>query len=1301
MPQRILVVTVHGIRTFGQWQERLETITKAAANADDEVVFKHKHYGYFSVLSFLNPFARNAEAKRFSLELAELLAVHEERPFDRICLVGHSFGTHIIAHALRHLPSEISRKIETVIFGGSVLSSHYPWNELLGTRVVRLVNDCGTRDWILPLNAILPFGSGVAGRNGFDGIMDDQYCNRYFEFGHSGYFYRSRKQADPSDDNWYLKRFWAPLLLRQSPVEACDERSSGALAGLTTGFVARTERLKWLPPSIVIAALIGLVLFIYSLYLTAETQRQEAVRQRNEATRQTMIAQRSQSEALAQIAKQDLAEGNAENAMAASLAGLPTKLSAPNRPLVPDLVDTLDVAVSSPSPKRLFPVPTDEFAVDKSGKRIGLGLIDGEIQIWDVATGRQLGTLPGHQPKRLQSLEFSDDGRKLVSTGVDDYVRVWDVDGLRQLSSFKYEDQTVLREAHFAAGDSRIFVLSNDGIVALLDAASGNLIQKWQAHTGSPENLARFLSSVLAAAMSPDGEYYVTGGLDSLIKIWSARTASLYKSILAAEVIYRLQMSPKGGIFASVDGRNDLTIWSLPDGGQQGSPIHFQGLALWLIVAPDESKIAISVDKDKTYIVDVATGQSTPLPSQSGTITSFAFNPGGSSFVTASNATSDISAWRTADLSLQTVLHFGDLPQQMLQFVSDGDLLARTSDAVTVWGKDDLADGRTRLVADSPVLSAAAPPFINSSETLVAARLAALPAGAVWDIKNIDQPPKLLIGHREPLMQLRFAGHGTELISASADYTAILWDAKSGVIKQRFIGHEAEVQSAILINDDTRLLTSSRDGTARVWDTASGKQLARMDGKAAFIDVVTSPDDAFAVGVDDESNILVWRTSDGVRVQKIVTPSAVGPFAVTPAADNLIVSLQSGTIIVYAMSNGAEIKRLSAHAAQLTYISFSKNGKRMLTSSIDGLTAVWNLETLSLIATFQTGTKGIWGGELDDDGERALTGADDGTILIWRPDTGVIIRRLELPDLDPSSYSVKWSKDRMIILGSHGQGQEVDFRTVSRTFAQGNDAARAAQMMLDYASVVAALPLADSASGHSIEGAEDIDDCDRLAAQPFDPARKADGIVAEKVDKPAAESACRKAVGRAPAEPRFQYQLGRVLYLEKRDPEAIAAFEKAAARQYAMAKVALYEAYDENRAGDRSADDMLRLLREALDQGAGIAGYRLADSYWSGKRVTADRDQALQLYQRSAAALNYPYAQDKLSELYEAGAIVPRDDQRALSYQIQAAELFERLGLDSHAEILRRSSLARRMDAATVVAAHDDAMSDLQKARAK
>lgn len=59
----------------------------------------------------------------------------------------------------------------------------------------------------------------------------------------------------------------------------------------------------------------------------------------------------------------------------------------------------------------------------------------GELKLWDVATGKQIVSLPGYT-NTLESLSFSADGKRLAS-GSYDVVQVWDVNAHKQLISFK------------------------------------------------------------------------------------------------------------------------------------------------------------------------------------------------------------------------------------------------------------------------------------------------------------------------------------------------------------------------------------------------------------------------------------------------------------------------------------------------------------------------------------------------------------------------------------------------------------------------------------------------------------------------------------------------------------------------------------------------------------------------------------------------------------------------------------------------------------------------------------------------
>ena len=51
-----LLVTAHGIRTYGGWQPRLETlISKQVPELAKEIEFVHLNYGFFSFLQYILP----------------------------------------------------------------------------------------------------------------------------------------------------------------------------------------------------------------------------------------------------------------------------------------------------------------------------------------------------------------------------------------------------------------------------------------------------------------------------------------------------------------------------------------------------------------------------------------------------------------------------------------------------------------------------------------------------------------------------------------------------------------------------------------------------------------------------------------------------------------------------------------------------------------------------------------------------------------------------------------------------------------------------------------------------------------------------------------------------------------------------------------------------------------------------------------------------------------------------------------------------------------------------------------------
>lgn len=193
---RVLVITSHGIRTFGGWQDDLESRLNAAAKkAQQTCTVLHYRYPYFSAIDYLLPGMRGPIERQFQEQVQR--AIKDAKP-DAIYFVGHSFGTEVIMRSLdRILSIDSSLPVRGVILSGSTLPESHPWDRvtLFAQGNVWLLNECSRRDIPLLFSKLLRPTGGAAGRFGLRGLTGHYLFNRYYDIGHSDFFtppYRDR-----------------------------------------------------------------------------------------------------------------------------------------------------------------------------------------------------------------------------------------------------------------------------------------------------------------------------------------------------------------------------------------------------------------------------------------------------------------------------------------------------------------------------------------------------------------------------------------------------------------------------------------------------------------------------------------------------------------------------------------------------------------------------------------------------------------------------------------------------------------------------------------------------------------------------------------------------------------------------------------------------------------------------------------------------------------------------------------------------------------------------------------------------
>lgn len=204
-----MLISVHGIRTYGPWQTDLRSEILQYSRSVECVEIK---FGFLNVFAFAVPYFRKKVVERAANRLRINLRNGEDRD---IYIVAHSFGTLVVSEALKN--QRYSRPLKAVILCGSPLEHDENIDHIVSSAET-VVNECGTRDFILVLARLLLWGLGDAGRVGFERENSDQFYNRYFRGGHSLYFKKTKGGST------FYEKFWLKFLAKDEKPERIDER---------------------------------------------------------------------------------------------------------------------------------------------------------------------------------------------------------------------------------------------------------------------------------------------------------------------------------------------------------------------------------------------------------------------------------------------------------------------------------------------------------------------------------------------------------------------------------------------------------------------------------------------------------------------------------------------------------------------------------------------------------------------------------------------------------------------------------------------------------------------------------------------------------------------------------------------------------------------------------------------------------------------------------------------------------------------------------------------------------------------
>ncbi|KAE9382484.1 WD40 repeat-like protein, partial [Gymnopus androsaceus JB14] len=199
-------------------------------------------------------------------------------------------------------------------------------------------------------------------------------------------------------------------------------------------------------------------------------------------------------------------------------------------------------------------VSSVEFSPD--GKRIVSGSYDHTLRIWNAETGMIIGEpMQGHT-SWVTSVVFSPDGEKIVSGSSDQTLHIWNAE-TRMIIGEPLQGHTLqVTSAAFSPDGKRIVSGSDDKTLHIWNAETGMIIgEPLQGHT----------LQITSVAFSPDGKRIVSGSSDQTVHIWNADTGMIIGEPLQGhmQLVTSVAFSPDGKRIVSGSYDQTVRIWKV------------------------------------------------------------------------------------------------------------------------------------------------------------------------------------------------------------------------------------------------------------------------------------------------------------------------------------------------------------------------------------------------------------------------------------------------------------------------------------------------------------------------------------------------------------------------------------------------------------------------------------------------------------------------------------------------------------------------------------------------------------------
>jgi WD40 repeat protein len=600
---------------------------------------------------------------------------------------------------------------------------------------------------------------------------------------------------------------------------------------------------------------------------------------------------------------------------------------------------------------------------------------DREATVWDVTAGTRLRTL--QLPGTVTSASFSPTGRMLLTTAARGGSVVWRISTGERL--------TTLERGPVVTG-----TFSPDGRLVATLALSGRRLAAriFDAHTGRLLHLLAPRAELRGVRFSPNGRLLATRSLAGTY-LWDPRTGKRVRPPLEDRpgLVTDAEFSPNSTMLAAAGQDGAVRVWDVETGERRFFLPAHRNPVVAVVWSPDGRFVA-DASQDRTgYVWEIEGNQSAQrlgsLVGHRGAVRSIAYSPDGRSLLTGSDdRTAGLWDARVEEQLVPLGVHRGGAVTASFAPGGDRVVSAGADRTARIW------DVRRRRLVRSLRDDAR----VNDAEFSPNGRLVVTASAdgfaRIWDARA-GTAVQTLPGHG-PVLVGRFGPDGSTVATGDAQGGVQLWRTRDGRLlaaeKQR-----GEVADATFAPGGDLLVTAGRDG-ANVWSIPGGRRVRVLGSPGGVSRVTFSPDGSLVAGAGLDGGARIWDTATG-RLRHLLRVSPEHPVTdVTFSPDGLLL-LTTGApprnVATWDVPTGKLLHLLIGHTGTVRAGAFSPDGRWIATAG-PTVVGLWQRNGeepyfyLRSNATQPDPTKHLTAVSFSRNGRFVLSSSEDGSIRLYR-----------------------------------------------------------------------------------------------------------------------------------------------------------------------------------------------------------------------------------------------------------------------------------------------------------------------------